>query len=233
MKNEQKKGIIILSHKDKKTGKYVQSEYITVGLRVAMFREKYPEYSIITEEIENTENKVKFVAKILNEQGRIIATGTSEQFRTDGFINKFSGLQHAETSAVGRALAFFHGDFMGTDYHIASAEDMQQAFNEQQQQQEKGNTFYVADDEKIRTWENEWGKTGIDPKQEKKWLKIMHDAQEKTEMKIAHIKRDVNAIFPKGKDWCMKLLYLFEGIDYNTSANSFEKKLQYLKEQGI
>jgi hypothetical protein len=44
-------------------------------------------------------------ATILNEQGRVLATGHSEEYRADGKINATSALENSETSAIGRALA--------------------------------------------------------------------------------------------------------------------------------
>lgn len=81
-------------------------EYQTVAKRIADFRAKHELYTIETEVISNAD-LVVVKATIKDEQGRVIATGYAEEVRNSTNINKTSALENCETSAVGRALAFF------------------------------------------------------------------------------------------------------------------------------
>jgi hypothetical protein len=95
-------------------------QYQTVALRVQMFREKHPMFTLITEPIQRDEACVVMKASILDETGRIIATGHAEEYRSSSQINKTSALENAETSAIGRALAAF--GLGGTEF--ASADEV-------------------------------------------------------------------------------------------------------------
>lgn len=107
-------------------------EYMTVALRVQQFREKHPDWSIETEIVHRDADEVVMLASIVNEHGRIIATGHAEEKRKASQINSTSALENAETSAIGRALAA--AGFGGTEF--ASANEVQNAI---QQQKPRGN----------------------------------------------------------------------------------------------
>jgi|SRR5688572_30099335 len=80
-------------------------EYQTVALRVRNFREKHPNYRLLTEIVHRNEDCVVMRAMIADEAGAVIATGHSEEYRHTSNINRTSALENAETSAIGRALA--------------------------------------------------------------------------------------------------------------------------------
>jgi hypothetical protein len=65
--------------------------------------------------------------------GQVIATGYAEEVRTASKINRTSALENAETSAVGRALAFF--GLGGSE--IASADEVANAITQQSSQASK------------------------------------------------------------------------------------------------
>lgn len=99
-------------------------EYFTVAKRVGMFREgEWRHGSIVTEIVTRDENCVVMKAAILNDAGRVLATGHSEEYRSDGKINATSALENAETSAIGRALAAL--GLGGTEF--ASADEVAHA----------------------------------------------------------------------------------------------------------
>lgn len=82
--------------------------YLQVKDRVHILRRHFgADYGIETEELEADEPLVKMRAVIRDINGRVIATGTAEERRGDGPVNKTSAVENAETSAIGRALAAF------------------------------------------------------------------------------------------------------------------------------
>tara|TARA_R100001510_G_C7615554_1_gene177819 strand:- start:100 stop:729 length:630 start_codon:yes stop_codon:yes gene_type:complete len=104
-------------------------EYKTVALRIQEFREKYPGHTILTELVEANDTLV-IVKATISWEGVVIATGYAEEVRTASKINRTSALENAETSAVGRALAFF--GLGGSE--IASADEVANAINQQNAQ---------------------------------------------------------------------------------------------------
>ena len=82
-------------------------KYVLVSDRVLYFNETYPNWSIQTtrETVWDMEIVKAFVVPDVSEPTRMF-TWYSQAKRWDGFINKTSALENAETSAVGRALAF-------------------------------------------------------------------------------------------------------------------------------
>lgn len=102
-------------------------EYQTVAYRVNGFRTDFPKWTIQTEILHRDEEMVVMKASILDEMGRLIATGHSEERRAASTINKTSALENAETSAIGRALAAF--GMGGTEF--ATADEVANAIAQQ------------------------------------------------------------------------------------------------------
>ncbi len=102
--------------------------YVTVNERIRYFREKYPEYSLITDLIEVNANHALIKASVIDKDGRILANGTSFETAGTSFINKFSHVENAETSAWGRALGNFG---IGIDESVASFEEVATAIQNQ------------------------------------------------------------------------------------------------------
>ncbi len=101
-------------------------EYKTVALRVKELHAMKQGLCIETSVTVNG-NLVLAKATIRDSDGRVRSTGHAEEDRTKGQINKTSALENAETSAVGRALAFF--GLGGTE--IASADELVNALGQQ------------------------------------------------------------------------------------------------------
>ena len=117
-------------------------EYIDVSNRVKAFRMCYPGGCIETEMVSNENGLCIFRAKIFNEEGKLLATGTAYEKESSSFINKTSYIENCETSAVGRALGMAG---FGIDTSIASAEEVLNAISNQNtptkaQTQSKQNT---------------------------------------------------------------------------------------------
>lgn len=102
-------------------------EYQTVAYRVQIFREKHPDWTLSTEVLHRDQDCVVIRASILDESGRLRATGHSEEYRKATQINRTSALENAETSAIGRALAGL--GIGGTEF--ASANEVQNAIAQQ------------------------------------------------------------------------------------------------------
>lgn len=102
-------------------------EYATVAYRLAMFRAAYPKGCIVTKLVSDTDGVIVFMATV-DDGDDMLATGYAEEVRGSSNINKTSALENAETSAVGRALAF-------AGYHsstsIASADEVSVAIARQ------------------------------------------------------------------------------------------------------
>ena len=102
-------------------------QYSTVAERIAIFRDKHQDLTIKTKIINITENRVIVKATILDGD-KVLATGHGEELRASSAINRTSALENCETSAVGRALAFY--GLGGTE--IASANEVEQAIKQQE-----------------------------------------------------------------------------------------------------
>ena len=159
-------------------------EYKTVALRIQEFREKHPDFTIQTELVEANDILVVMKATI-SAGGIVIATGYAEEVRTASKINRTSALENAETSAVGRALAFFGlgGSEIASADEVASAISQQnsQASNEEMEKLIAHNEAwpnnvhsiyfikeYIGDPMKPSDWENvaeAWGEISNEDKQ--------------------------------------------------------------------
>ena len=103
------------------------SQYVTVAERVKLFREQYPNYSLISELVKFTDDCCIVKASVIDESGRLLATGYAKEYKDATKINATSFLEVCETSAWGRAL----GNFLGKDLNIASAEETVNAIIQQ------------------------------------------------------------------------------------------------------
>lgn len=159
-------------------------EYKTVALRIQEFREKHPGHTILTELVEANDTLV-IVKATISWEGVVIATGYAEEVRTASKINRTSALENAETSAVGRALAFFGlgGSEIASADEVANAiqqqnnqasnEEMERliAHNEAWRNNEHSIYFikeYIGDPMKPSDWENvaeAWGEISNEDKQ--------------------------------------------------------------------
>jgi hypothetical protein len=100
-------------------------QYVLVQDRVVYFNENYPKGSITTELISLPDSPhIIIKARVSPDDSPRIFTGYSQAKIGDGYINKTSALENAETSAVGRALAFMG---IGVIESIASADEMHKA----------------------------------------------------------------------------------------------------------
>lgn len=80
-------------------------KYVLVSERLKYFRENYKDYSLTTDIIELTDNRVVMKSIVKDKNGREIANGHAYEILGSTNVNKTSFLENCETSANGRALA--------------------------------------------------------------------------------------------------------------------------------
>lgn len=114
-------------NKEIKTTDIKGKNYAEVNQRIKAFRMLYPEGLIETEMISNENGVCVFRAKVYGTT--LLATGTAYEKENSSFINKTSYIENCETSAIGRALGIAG---FGIDTSIASAEEVQNAINNQE-----------------------------------------------------------------------------------------------------
>jgi len=132
-------------------------DYVLVADRVIYFNEQYPMGSISTEIVRYEQKQVIIKATIKPEVDNArIFTGYSQAIEGEGFINKTSALENAETSAVGRALAMMG---IGVIDSIASIDEIKKAEN-------TAKTIDTKSDENLRRLKVELGKRGAKNGQE-------------------------------------------------------------------
>jgi len=95
--------------------------YVLVSDRVLYFNETYPEGSITTELVSDPKDDLVVVKATVKPNDKQTFTGYSQATWGEGYINKTSALENAETSAVGRALAFMG---IGVIESIASVDEI-------------------------------------------------------------------------------------------------------------
>ena len=130
-------------------------QYVEVNERIKYFRENYKDWSLTSNIIELTENRCVIQASVLNQDNRIIASGTAYEMLGSSFINKTSFIENCETSAWGRALANLG---IGLDTSVASADEVLNA----KKQQETPKTKEELDDSKYQSMIVAIGKGKID-----------------------------------------------------------------------
>ena len=121
-----------------KTTNIQNKEYAEVNQRIKAFRQVYPTGTIATN-MESNENGVCIFTAACgyytdNGTYVILGTGTAYEKENSTFINKTSYIENCETSAVGRALGMCG---FGIDTSVASAEEVQNALNNQSKDEPK------------------------------------------------------------------------------------------------
>ena len=110
--------------------------YASVNQRIKAFRMVFPEGFIHNEMISNENGVCVFRSEVgyFMEDGseRVLGTGMAYEKESSSFINKTSYIENCETSACGRALGMAG---FGIDVSVASAEEVQNAINNQEQKE--------------------------------------------------------------------------------------------------
>lgn len=135
---------IAIANEQIKTTDIKGKEYSEVSQRIKAFRMVYPQGIIETEMLSNENGVCVFKASVGYREGDEIyklATGTAYEKENSTFINKTSYIENCETSAVGRALGMAG---FGIDVSVASAEEVQNAINNQEVTQEEADSYKLT-----------------------------------------------------------------------------------------
>jgi uncharacterized protein (DUF3820 family) len=132
---------IAIANETIKTTDIKGKDYAEVNQRIKAFRMVYPDGTITTELLSNDNGVCIFRAVVSNSEGKVIGTGTAYEKEDSSFINKTSYIENCETSAVGRALGMCG---FGIDVSVASAEEVQNAINNQVVTQEEADNYTMT-----------------------------------------------------------------------------------------
>lgn len=108
-------------------------KYVLVADRVIYFNEQYPKGSITTELVSTPDADTVIIKATVKPNEEQVFTGYSQATWGEGYINKTSALENAETSAVGRALAFMG---IGVIESIASIDEINKTTTTKQTRKE-------------------------------------------------------------------------------------------------
>ena len=122
-------------------------EYAEVNQRIKAFRMVYPDGLIDTQLLSNDDGVCIFKAQVGYYEDdvdgciRWLGTGYAYEKENSTFINKTSYIENCETSAVGRALGMAG---FGIDVSVASAEEVQNAINNQEVTKEEADSYVLT-----------------------------------------------------------------------------------------
>lgn len=125
---------LAIANEQIKTTDIKGKDYAEVNQRIKAFRMVYPQGTIQTQLLSNDNGTCVFKASIYDENNKLLGTGTAYEKEDSSFINKTSYIENCETSAVGRALGMCG---FGIDVSVASAEEVQNAINNQEPTKEE------------------------------------------------------------------------------------------------
>ena len=208
---------VFIERKNKKTDTIEKKAYETVAERVRKFREVCPiqeGWALLTEITFPDKDCVIAQATIKSPDGSLVATGTAEENRKVGYINKTSAVENAETSAIGRCL--FTAGFGGGDF--CSAEELQNALA--QQKQIKAAEFKIVNGQKNKPKPPQQqtetkGKNKPKPQQQFKFGPTISG--------ITYTKRK-NLIIAEGKTFQSKGLLKSSGFNWNPEEKAWAKE---------
>lgn len=126
-------------------------DYAEVNQRIKAFRMVYPTGYIKTHFFDLSNGVCTMLAEVgfYDESGKevTLGQGTAQEKESSSFINKTSYIENCETSAVGRALGMAG---FGIDVSVASAEEVQNAIENQKPKAEQKDQKPKATPEQIR-----------------------------------------------------------------------------------
>ena len=138
---------LALANEQIKTIDIKGKEYSEVNQRIKAFRMVYPDGIIDTKLLSNENGVCIFKAMVgyyeddVDGLVRWLGTGYAYEKEDSSFINKTSYIENCETSAVGRALGMAG---FGIDVSVASAEEVQNAINNQEVTKEEADSYKLT-----------------------------------------------------------------------------------------
>jgi uncharacterized protein (DUF3820 family) len=152
---------IAIANETIKTTDIKGKDYAEVNQRIKAFRMNHPLGSIKTN-IESLENGVVVMScEVKDELGNLLGKAYAYEKEDSSFINKTSFIENCCTSCTGRALGYAG---YGIDVSVASAEEVQNAINNQVVTQEEADNYKL-------TFGKHTGKTLKEvPKEYVEWL---------------------------------------------------------------
>ena len=157
-------------------------KYVLVSDRVLYFNETYPNGSITTERV--SEDWLEIVKATIYpdcSKPERFFTGYSQAKWGDGFINKTSALENAETSAVGRALAMM---WIWVIDSIASVDEINKAENRAKTEWVKKSDFKPKSWFQMATSNVDFMKQCLDEDDFIKKVKSKYDVDEMQELQL-------------------------------------------------
>ena len=138
---------LAIANEQIKTLEIKGNDYALVNQRIKAFRMVYPDGIIDTQLLSNNNGVCIFKAQVGYYENEIdgcvrwLGTGYAYEKEDSSFINKTSYIENCETSAVGRALGMAG---FGIDVSVASAEEMQNAINNQEITQKDADNYVLT-----------------------------------------------------------------------------------------
>jgi hypothetical protein len=184
----------------------------------------YPQGSIPTEIVSLKDGIVVMKASVLTDDGRLLATGTAYERENSTFINKTSYIENCETSAVGRALGMAG---FGIDVSVASAEEVQNAINNQEVTQEEADnyklTFGKYKDKTIKEVYSE----------DKKYIEWMiNNTKDERMLKIIELSTGIEIPTEEESKQRLELLNIINDLVLETDTD-FDELKKYFKVQSL
>ena len=132
---------IAIANETIKTTDIKGKDYAEVNQRIKAFRMNHPLGSIKTN-IESLENGVVVMScEVKDELGNLLGKAYAYEKEDSSFINKTSFIENCCTSCTGRALGYAG---YGIDVSVASAEEVQNAINNQVVTQEEADNYKLT-----------------------------------------------------------------------------------------
>ena len=214
-------------------------DYAEVNQRIKAFRMLYPEGTIETEMLSNENGVCVFKASVYaykrskhylatnvgwkqEDEEILLGTGTAYEKENSTFINKTSYIENCETSAVGRALAMCG---IGIDTSIASAEEVQNAINNQITIDEAKGYVFASGKHKGKTIEE----VADEDKDYLQWW-LDNGRDEKVKLMITLITGLEKTIIPDEEEQQERLYLIKDIMDLaNTTNTDVEKILEHFE----
>ena len=199
-------------------------DYAEVNQRIKAFRMVYPQGMIKTDIESLVDGVCVMRAEVYTDNGVLLGTGTAYEKENSTFINKTSFIENCETSAVGRALGMAG---FGIDVSVASAEEVQNAINNQEVTQEEANnyklTFGKYKDKTIK-------EVYLEDKKYIEWM--INNTKDERMLKIIELSTGIEIPTEEESNQRLELLNIINDLVLETDTD-FDELKKYFKVQSL